>query len=232
MNSTVMTRSEIEKQYFNTDSLNELIGALEKEAESKGEVICQVLINDMALTEGDEQRLAAIPLSDIHKLEIRSERPAQLLFDILLNWEQELPKMIAKSDELATRLRNEGREAVYTPFVQLVDSCQFLIESLMSLDAVVETGRYLSPEVWTASEKVMAESVGQTLDAFEQNNDAILADVIEYDLANALQSWFDLLKGFRATLTAEYENNHGELINHIFKKSAKSQADSVDHQEG
>ncbi|MBX2996400.1 MAG: hypothetical protein KF681_16380 [Bdellovibrionaceae bacterium] len=220
MKSTVINRGELEQIYFGCDNLKDLIAQVEAEFQKRGEVVCQIIINDMALHESDEVKLGATLMTDIAKVEVRSEKPSALLIDIVHNWELELPKMVTLSDNLAQGIRLKGPEGQYTSFVQLIDSCQFLIESLVSMDSIIDTELFLDRQVWMQNEKMMTEAVGQALSAFEKKDFAILADVLEYDIANALQAWFDLMKDLGGRLRAENDQDSQHLTDRIFKKSA------------
>ena len=226
----MMNRLEIEQSHFDCDSLKELMGAIENKMQVHGEVVCQYVLNGMALKEEDELRLSAIKVEEIETLEVRSERPTALLFEILKNWEIEIPRIIIQTDKLAELIRAQGPEGHYTAFVNLIDSCQFLIESLVSVDSVIETGLFLSRDLWIQNEKIMAEAIGQALDAFERKDYAQLGDVLEYDLANSLQAWFDLLKDLNHSLQEENERDSGSLADRIFKKSADAGKNSVHQQ--
>lgn len=230
MRSTLLQQSQLDQTHFNCETLAELIRSIETDFQSRGEVICQIIINDLPLHESDEARLAMTHISEIHKVEVKSAKPSQLLIDILQNWESEFPKMIEMADQLSTDLRLKGTEGgQYTAFVQLIDSCQFLIESLVSMDAILETDQFLNRQVWIESEKLMTHAVGQALQAFEAQDFTLLADVLEYDLANALQSWSDLLKSLGLRLKTENDENSNELSNRIFKKNAPTGSAVLDH---
>lgn len=228
MKSTFLTRAQISKKHFDCANLSDLMKAVEDDMQTRGEVVCQYVLNGMHLEESDERRLSSTPVSDIDILEIRSEKPTALLFDILQNWEIEIPRVIGKTDELATQLRIKGPEGRYTGFVNLIDSCQFLIESLVSMDSVVDVGQFLSREEWTRCEYQMGEAIGQALLAFEKKDYPLLGDVLEYDLANSLQSWFDLLKSLRTSLQEENDRDSGALTERLFKKSGEPQSNPVD----
>ena len=227
MKSTQITQADLEQTYFDCETLSDLILSLENDFQKRGEVVCQVIINGMPLQESDESKLGQTRMHELKTVEVRSEKPSALLIDILANWEAELPKMIRHSDQLAQGLRQRGPEGQYTSFVQLIDSCQFLTESLVSMDSIVDMGLFLDRAVWLGNEKIMTEAVGQALTAFEKKDFSVLADVLEYDLANALQSWFDLLKSFNERLKAENDQDSQQLTDRIFKKSSTAGDNSV-----
>jgi hypothetical protein len=228
MRSTVLNRNQIAESHFHCENLKDLMGSIENQMQTTGEVVCQYVLNGMTLREDDEKRLSEIKLDEIETLEVRSEKPTALLFDILKNWETEIPRIIEQTDHLASNLRAHGPEGQYTAFVNLIDSCQFLIESLVSIDSVVETAAFLPRENWLKNEKEIADAIGQALSSFEKKDFSLLGDILEYDLANSLQSWFDLLKGLNRRLQEENERDSGALTDRVFKKSGGTQSNPVD----
>ena len=188
MIKTVMTRQDIEGSYSNLTDLGQLMSALEKEFTLRGHVICQFKLNGMNLTEADERRLAAIGVMEVESLEIDSESPQALMFGILDNWILELPKLIENAEALAKAIKFEGIEGKLKSFVELLDTCQFLMESLMSLERVVSDKQF-GLDSWLSAEKVTSEAIGQALAAFEKKDFVMLAEVLEYDLPHSLQVW-------------------------------------------
>ena len=228
MRASVFTAEQIKQIGFDCTNLKDLVKVFEEQFQDQGEVICQFIINGMALQEDDEARLSQTQIEEIQKLEIKSEKPTALLFEVLKNWQSEIPRIIEQVDGLAQTLRLKGPDGHYTAFVDLIDSCQFLIESLVSMDAVIDIGLFLDRMTWALNEKEMARAMGQALDSFQKKDYAMLGDVLEYDLANSLQSWFDLLKGLGRDLQEANERDSRELANRIFKKSAQPEQDTLD----
>ena len=202
MTKTKITRFDIADCYPQAEDLGQLIKALENEFSQRGEVICHFTLNGMSLSEADEKRLAGIGLHDIEFLEVQSESPKALMFGILENWGLELPKLIENAENLARSIKFEGIEGKLRSFVDLLDSCQFLMDSLRSLESVV-TDTPHGLETWLAAEKVTATAIGETLKAFEKKDFVLLADVLEYDLPHSLQVWLDQILTLNQKLRAE-----------------------------
>jgi hypothetical protein len=206
---TVVTKKEIEGQFGQVADLGQLMKALEQEFSKKGQVICQFKLNGMSLTEADEQRLANIGLGEVEIIEIDSESPDALMFGLLDNWTLELPKLIENAEALAKSIKFEGIEGKLKAFVELLDTCQFLMDSLMSLERVVtdfQSRQIQSPiglEPWLLAEKVTADAIGEALKAFEKKDFVLLAEVLEYDLPHSLQVWLDQILQLNYSLRAE-----------------------------
>jgi hypothetical protein len=57
---------------------------------------------------------------------------------------------------------------------------------------VIDTQKIFETGQWYLSENLLAKAVGETLKIFDQKDSKTLADVIEYDLANALMNWLEI----------------------------------------
>jgi len=222
MKTTNLGKSEIQQTYFDCENLRDLMLAIESRMQESGEVVCQYVLNGMVLQEADEARMSGIGIEEIKNLEVRTEKPTALLFEILKNWELEIPRIIEQTDGLAKSMRADGPEGHYTAFVNLIDSCQFLIESLVSMDSVIETQFFLSRQDWSISEKQMSQAIHQALQSFEKRDFSMLGDILEYDLANSLQSWLDILVALNHNLRQEHIRDSEALALKIFKKNEES----------
>lgn len=227
MNTTLLTRELISQDYFDCESLHDLIAQIESEFQKKGQVVCQVIVNDIPLHENDEARMGSARLDEINTLEIKTTEPGSLLREIIHNWLHEFPKMIEMCDQNAEQFRLKGKECEYTAFVRLIDSCQFLTDSLVSVDTIIHVDRFIDKSIWFNNEELMTQAVGGALGAFEKQDFIQLADVLEYDLANTLQAWFDLVQELDKKLEQMYLESNDEFYDSLFKKQSSEANHSV-----
>ncbi len=198
-------------QRYNTDdiqgffpglsNLSELFAAIEQKTLADGHVVCQFRVNGMNFSENDEKRAQEMVIGDIEHVEILVDTPMNLLASVILNWIEDLPRMIQRADLLASGIRDEGLQAQYTPFVRLIDDCQFLTDSLLSIRTFPVAAQTVGQPEWEEAEKETAKAVGESLKAFEKKDSNWLADVIEYDIANSLQKWHELLGGLHGKVS-------------------------------
>lgn len=217
MTKTVVTKSEIQERYAPIRDLGTLFKTLEAEFLQKGEVICQFKLNGMTLSETDESRLSQIALEEVEKIEIDSENPTALLFGLLDNWIKELPDLIKNTDSLSKTIRFKGIEGHLKAFVDLVDSCQYLMESLQSLQGIVKSDAIDKIE-WLKAEELTTRAIGESIRAFELKDFVLLAEILEYDLAHSLQIWMDQLNAVAQILKEENEADSKEFSERIFNK--------------
>jgi hypothetical protein len=162
------------------------------------------------LTEEDEKKFSGFQMTEVEFLEVESETPKILLVEVLNNWVETLPGMIGKSDQLAGSIRLKGIENQMRDFVDLVDTCQFLVDSLMSLRTLCRDIAYVNGSQWKTHEELTARAIAEALNVFEKKDFVLLADIMEYDLGHCLQSWLDSLT---------------ELKRHVLEKASYSLGD-------
>jgi hypothetical protein len=193
MSTYQWTKQELASQFPDSKTLGELFRQVEIELGKKNQVVCQFKVNGLGLTEETERRLKDGSVQDVDLLEVKGETTDMLMNGILENWRTEIPKMIDINDRLAQDFRFQGVEGRLKPFVSLIDSCQLLVDSVMTIDNLLSATKTVQAEAWKKTERNMATSIGEALQAFQKKDYTLLADVLEYDLGHSLQSWQELL---------------------------------------
>jgi lambda repressor-like predicted transcriptional regulator len=193
MNLKTYTREMLTSRFPEETSLQTVFRQLEADLHPTGEVVCHFKINGMSLTEEAEQRLAQVNLQEVQTIEVGSQNPGQILESILSTWALRIPSIIEKNDELSKKIRFDGVEGAMKMFVELIDDCQLLIDSIISINSLFPHMQGVQSEVWKKAESLIADGIGQSLQAFEKKDYTLLADVLEYDLGHALQSWLEIL---------------------------------------
>jgi hypothetical protein len=193
MSHLLIEQNELVHQFGAEMELVELINHFEHEFEKKGEVICRVRINDLPLNEAEEKKFGNTPLKYIQTFEVETEDPNQLVMDVLKKWKSDLPSLIASSDNISQKMRFKGLEASYIHFSQFVDACHLLVSSLASIRTLVGEKSLVQIEEWADAERKLWRGFDDLVTAFNTKNENLIADIIEYDLADALQTWLNLL---------------------------------------
>lgn len=186
-------KNEIRHTFSSEKSLGDIFFRIEQELKAKGQAVCRFSVNGMSLSEADEKKFAKFDLSDVEQIEVESEMMDLLLIQVIDSWIDSLPKLILRTDELANKFKDSDREGLFKSFVDLVDSCQFLIDSLISLRTVLDSESVKIHIQWQESQKLTAHAISEALEAFEKNDFVLLADILEYDLGNCLQNWLETL---------------------------------------
>lgn len=225
MNRTTLEAHELKANFPEATNLGQLFQSLENEFRKKGQVICQFWINGLQLSESDESRLATTELTKVDKIDVDSQEPVALLFGLLDNWIKELPTLIQASDTLMNEIKFNGIDGQYKAFVELIESCQFLIDSLIALERIIEIEDKFATE-WTSVAVANANAIRDALSAFEKQDFVQLSELLEYDLGNALQGWLDLLVRLNGDLKERYAKDPDSLRNKVFQKSQQTSVEA------
>lgn len=226
MNRSKFNLEEILKDYSEAQNLGDLFHKVEDTFAARGEVVCQFIINGMALTEADEQRMSQVPFDEIRTLEIDSESPAVLLFGLLNNWIAELPELLRSIDSLAKDIKFKGIEGKLKSFVDMIDSCQFLVESLINLESILKK-ESMDIENWKKNKVLTARAIGDALGAFENKDFVLLSEVLEYDLGHSLQEWLEEIIRMRDHLKQENDKDSKQFSARIFEKQQSETSDQA-----
>lgn len=215
MNKVSLNREKLSELFEGESLLGDVFKFYERKILEDGEIVCRFSVNGLQLSEEDEKKFAQFKIQEVEILEIESQRPDILLSEVISNWTDSLPRLIKKSDQLAQAFRFSGAEHQMSQFVDIVDSCQFLVESLMSLRSLCGTYDFVGSPAWNSSEELTARAIAEALTAFEKKDFVLLADVLEYDLGHCLQTWLE-------TLTELRDNVHRNAV------KGKQAIDSLD----
>jgi hypothetical protein len=202
-------------------TLGDLFKAFEADFVSRGEIICQFKVNGLSLSENDEKKFSETLVDDVEIVEINSESPTALLFGLLSNWMSELPVLVQNTDQLSKEIKFNGIEGNLKAFVDLVDSCQFLVESLIDLEKIIAR-ESLNHEKWRQNEEMTARAISEALAAFEKKDFVLLAEILEYDLAHSLQIWAEEIRIVSDKLKEENDKDSQCFSNRVFTKNTSN----------
>lgn len=188
-----LDQNELLKVFGPESNLKYIIDHYEEEFQKKGEVICRIHLNELHLSEDDETRLQDTPISEIKSLAVDTENPISLFNDVLSYWKLHIPALIASADHLSQSLRFKSIDQSAVELSKFIDQCHLLVNSLNSINSLCQHRSLNLPNRWSDSEVKLWKAFNELLDTFNNKNTAIMADIIEYDLGDSLQTWLEVL---------------------------------------
>lgn len=193
-------RSEIKASFANCTTLKEVISQIEAETSAEGEVICEVQVNGVVLSEADEMTFAASPLDTIEDLRVQSRNPLELVREALKSAADLVPQLEKSALTTAELLRAGDQPRSARGFEETICGCQWLVETLMHVRSASNgLGREIAqPKAWMASESLIGRVVNEVSDAYHRSDKVLVADLLEYEMTAALASW-------KATIAAELD---------------------------
>lgn len=204
---------ELRGLYKGDANLGDVFRDIERDLKANDRVVCQYIVNGLALEERDEPRFAAVSLDQVQALEYLSESSGVLLEHVVEGWLKALPELQRGCENLALRLKAGAATGVLKSMHDLVQNCEFLMESLQSARTVMGdsllAGFRGAGEVEESTNKALREAIRH----LETQDFVQLALVIEYDLNHGLEQWTDLLKELRRRLHGREEAHVGSGTN-------------------
>ncbi|WP_374077666.1 hypothetical protein [Bdellovibrio bacteriovorus] len=195
--------------YQENIALGRVFSDIEQDLRSTNQVVCRYIVNGLEIAEADEARFATVTLEEIETLEYLTENSRDITSIVLKGWIDALPELIQNTEHLAQRMRVQGLSGLLKPIHDLVQNCEYLIDSTMTIKATMgDQFLVASPVDWFKAEEESKKTVTEALRALENKDFVLLADVLEYDLNNVLQMWLDHLRVLEKSLHGEYAGSH------------------------
>ena len=195
MQTQMFSNEELVKKYGGEAKFAEVISRLEKEIWQGGEVICEIHVNGNYVSEADEKVIAEQTINQVNSLEVLTRRQDELVAVTLRTAIDWMPKLKQDSLILAKSFRLQETREIHEHFIQLLEGCHWLAESLMLLKPIIFKIILEEPfrEDWRRAETFLSAVAKEALGAFEKRDFVLISDILEYDLTSSLDAWRTLL---------------------------------------
>jgi hypothetical protein len=188
------SKENIRSDFFNCESLKDIIDNIDRLMRQQGRVVTKISVNGLLMNEQDEMRLSATKVSDIHNIEVETENENQIFHTSLGTTKQFLSQLKADTVALAERFRKIPEADERHCFVQTMGDCQLLTEALVALRPYLgKSDDALAGKMWSDSEAKFLNTLRELVAAYEVGDRMLVSDVLEYELSNTLDQWLDFL---------------------------------------
>ncbi|MGZ3769182.1 MAG: hypothetical protein ACXVCP_11485 [Bdellovibrio sp.] len=195
---------ELRGFYKENVTLAQVFKDIEQDLRSNNQVVCRYIVNGLEINECDELRFSSVSLEEIETLEYLTENSRDLIGLVLKGWIDSLPELMKNTESLTKRLRSQGFSGLLKPIHDLVQNCEYLIESIKTIKFSMGDQMLGTTAIdWSKAEESSKATVGEAIRAMENKDFVLLADVLEYDLNNVLQMWLDNLLVLEKALHGE-----------------------------
>jgi hypothetical protein len=208
MKSLTWSSAEIGNLYSTCQSLSEVISSIESDCAKRGEVVCEININGMVLTEEQELKFAKSDVEEIKQLTIKVSGLGDLLDDSLVAIWQYIPEMARISLSASDKFRKDELEQGCASLSSIIQGSSWLVDMFTQLRSNrIIALKGLSEEQWSRNEVTLLDVTKQMSQALERKDYVLLADVLEYDWITVLQDWLTLLRQGQDGLIRETSPN-------------------------
>ena len=195
MNMLKWSKNSIQSEFGHCQSLSEVVKSLEQKLWSQDQVICQIHVNGLFLSELEEAKFANTKIGEIDELKIVAKGQKELTEDSVLSLLEWLPqvKELCLNVSEALRLQDAAAEK---GFMNVVENVQYLSEALVLLrPRLLGEGRNDAyRQKWSHLEVQFREHTKELLAAFEKGDMILVGDILDYELTTLFESWGDFLK--------------------------------------
>lgn len=153
-------------------------------------------MNGQRLDDSDESRLAGTLKADIDFIEIETESPSQLLISTL-NGQLDLIEEIDRVAQLASQnYRKNDMQQAHEQLLSVFDACRWLTDALVAVRGAPAwlPDFKINEDLWISSQASFFKVTNEMMSALEKSDFILLADLLEYELANSLAEWRELLR--------------------------------------
>jgi hypothetical protein len=196
MKVTTWHHNDLRSEFPESKNLKELMSAINKKLWIEECVICEVKLNNIELNEEVEIEKASLPVSQILCIEVMAQTLPELITDSVATHIKFIPRIKAAAIECSEEFRSQNLPLGKASLVDVLESCQWMTEALSHLkesikqwDGFMEFG----PD-WGEKETQYSTVVNELVHAYQSSDVQLLADVLEYELANSLDGWVEVFE--------------------------------------
>lgn len=180
---------ELVKFYSDTTRLAQVFSDIEMDLKSQNRVVCQYIINGKKIAEEDEIAFSDWTLSEVKTLEYLSEGISNLVVDVVQTWIKALPEFVQQIDKLSEELRFDSATKSRAAVLDMIENCEYLVDSLIPIKSLLGDSVAAGLDSMVQAEEQTRKALKEAITALEKKDFVLLADIIEYELTTALQSW-------------------------------------------
>lgn len=207
MDKFSITGDELRQHYGKEARLKQVFRDIELDLQASHQVVCRFVVNGIELNEHEEIKYAQAGLQEVATLEFWVEQPYNLVVGVTEGWLGAMPELIENTEQLVAYMRNPTALQNIKPFYDLVENCEFLVGSLISL---CEMGGNHFDEyhgAWQETSEKLKALLIEGYNFVEKKDYVGLADVLEYELIPCFELWQSTLKQVESKL----KENQDEL---------------------
>lgn len=207
MTTSHWSKQEIESKFPGCATLKDLISRIEAEFSQKGEVICEIRVNGVLLSEADESKYASQPSTEIREIAISSNAPLNLIADAIKSALVLIPDLDKSCLSTSEQFRGADLNQAQRSFHECLEGVQWLIDTLIHVRGAASGIQkpIAQPERWFEAEKLITRVVRELSEAYSGDDYVLVADLLEYELTGALSIWKTTIESETALIAAVAE---------------------------
>ncbi|GAB2545152.1 hypothetical protein [Gracilibacillus alcaliphilus] len=177
---------EQKRYYFENDVevLDQLFAEINTHIEKSNKYFSHLLVDGVEVFEQHDTYMKE-HISNLDQIEVVLKSIQELIEETLLSTNHYITRAIPEIEELAEQFYNHPDEAAWMKFDQLLQGLQWMIEMMQLVD---QNNQYVSNwKEYISSTETLKQQLTELLEAVENKDMVLLADIIQYELLPVLE---------------------------------------------
>ncbi|MGE3972902.1 MAG: hypothetical protein AB7F59_00095 [Bdellovibrionales bacterium] len=204
MNENYLSAQQISEGYSQYENLGDLITNIELAAQAQGQVVCEVKVDGLLLTEEDEKRFRNTSLNGIKNISYKTQEIQNLVKESIVSVLQYLARLTETAIVTSEKLRLGQWDEAYSTLNAVVSGTEWVVDMLSQIRIVDKKAQALDLD-WQALDDEFLKTTRSLLEAFEKADYVLVADLLEYDWSNSLEKWLSLVNRLASLHTETHE---------------------------
>ena len=185
----VWSPQDLTRDFPEATSLKNIIDQATQVVEDSGEVVCEIRINGIILSENEEDKFAQNSKEEILSLSIKSQEPLKLLDESIVGCSGYIDKIMVAIEKASFLFRTADLAGANDYHSKCIQATEHFVEMITHFKIAYQTLKGGLPASWLKLEQAMLSSFTQILEGYSNKNYILVADLLEYDLSNIFASW-------------------------------------------
>jgi hypothetical protein len=187
------------------ENLEDILGAIQQDHLPENHVIGEVIVNGQSYSEDVPHAALEVHRTDIQNLAVVTRSPEEIARHFMQNGPMIIDSLLESLPRITEMFRLGDEAEANEHFLRFLESLHLLVNmisravDLLNLGLDRELGQMADQESLNQRLSKLAETLGQLLDIQEQQDWIFLADILEYELAPALEEIKDSLPMLETT---------------------------------
>ncbi len=195
MKKLSVTRTSHPATFRKCKNLGQLIAVIEKQGEADGLYVVKIHLNGRSMDEDEESLLDSLSINEVKKIDFEMSSMNDIIRKSIADIMAAIQDTQMRAIGFAKQFRSD--QAVDDEKVKFVlIQCRSVIESLEQIFTAHSKRRFVIKHLplWYEAEKELTNILQCILQSRKMTDVDFLADLIEYDLVQALDQWEETLE--------------------------------------
>lgn len=192
-------------QFPSCENFGDFLSAIEKDCALKDKVICRIEVDGQELSESDEEKMRSHTLNGLAEIVVQIDDLLQVITNTVAELKTVIPILKHEALTLSESFRLHHNDCT-TKVLALLENFQHVIDSLTYIGSIGEQRKrnWQNSPGWRAAHGRSQATMNELIAAYENRDFLLIADVLEYELSETLESWIQAVNDLSSDLAQKW----------------------------